>query len=224
MNNGNESCQLVVEADRVEDGLHAFADVFEFAFGDVPDAADVAAAEVVDDGVEAVAGIFVGSGIDFVAGFGADAAMLVVAVGEGDAGDIGCGDSVGGASGGLCGALVRRNVGGHAEVEERTAEGGVRVRVEADGCDGAHLGIVSCVAGVEVEGADVAVSASEVPGRRDGEGDAVAAIVEGTSGWGGRLRRAGLALKQGWNGFWLARDRPGLRDGGGSEEAYGKKA
>ena len=97
MNNGNESCQLVVEADGVEDGLHAFADVFEFALGDVPDAADVAAAEVVDDGVEAVAGIFVGSGVDLVAGFGADAAVLVVAVGEGDARDVGCGDGVGSA-------------------------------------------------------------------------------------------------------------------------------
>jgi hypothetical protein len=190
--------------------LHAFADVFEFAFGDVPDAADVAAAEVVDDGVEAVAGIFVGCGVDLVAGFSADAAVLVVAVCEGDASDVGCTDCVGGASGGLCCTLVRRDVGGNAEVEEGPAEGGVGVRVEADGGDGAHLGVVSCVAGVEVEGADVTVSAIKVPGRRDGEGDTVAAIMEGTSGWGGRLRGAGLALKQGWDGFGLTRNGSGL--------------
>jgi len=199
--------------------LHAFADVFEFALGDVPDAADVAAAEIVDDGVEAIAGIFVGCGVDLVARLGADASVLVVAMGEGDARNVGCSDRVGGAGGGLCGALVRRDVGRDAEVEECPAEGGVRVRVEADGCDGAHLGIVSCVAGVEVEGADVAISAVEVPGRRDGERDAVAGIVEGTSGRGGRLRGAGLALKQGRDGFGFAGNGSGLSVCAGGRDA-----
>ena len=49
-----------------------------------------------------------GSGVDLVAGFGADAAVLVVAVGEGDAGDLRGGDGVGRVGGGLRGALVRQ--------------------------------------------------------------------------------------------------------------------
>ena len=68
--------------------MHPLADVVEFTLGDVLDAADVAAAEVVDDGVEAVAGVVVGSCVDLVAGFGAYAAVLVLAVSEGDAGDL----------------------------------------------------------------------------------------------------------------------------------------
>ncbi len=70
-----------------EDGFQALADAVEFFGGDVFDAADVAATEIVDDEIEAVAGAVVGSGVDFVARLGADAAVLVVAVGEGDAGD-----------------------------------------------------------------------------------------------------------------------------------------
>ena len=104
--------------------MHAFADVVEFAVGDVADSADVSSAEVVDDGVEAVAGISMLGGVDLVAGFGADAAVLVVAVGEGNAGDLRGGNGVRGAGDGLRGALVGADVRGDAEVEERSAEGG----------------------------------------------------------------------------------------------------
>src|SRR5882757_1594133 len=200
--------RLVVEADCVEDGLHASADVVEFALGNILDAADIAAAEVVDDGVEAVAGVVVRGGVDLVAGFGADAAVFVVAMGEGDAGDLRCRDGVRGAGDGLSGALVGGDVGGDAEVEEGSAKGGVGVRVEADGSYGTHLGGVGGVAGVEVEGADVTVSAGDVPGGWDGEGDAVARVVEGTRGRGGRFGRGGPASQKGrdrfgfaWNGF-----------------------
>ena len=79
---------LVVETDGVENGLHALADVVEFAICNVLDAADVAAAEVVDDSIEAIAGVVAGCGVDLVARFGADAAVLIVAVGEGDAGNL----------------------------------------------------------------------------------------------------------------------------------------
>ena len=195
---------LVVEADGVEDRLHAFADVVEFAFSDVLDAADIAAAEVVDDGIEAIAGIVVWGGVDFVAGFGADAAVLVVAVGEGDSGDLGRGDGAGGAGDGLRGALVRGGVGCDAEVEERSAEGGVGVRVEADGGDRAHLSGMSRVAGVEAEGADVTVTAVDVPGGRDGEGDAVAGVVKGAGGGSGWLGGWRLASKKGRDGLGLA--------------------
>src|SRR6266566_4797989 len=119
----NNDCihALIVEADRVEDGLHAPADVVEFALGNVLDAADVAAAEVVDDGVEAVADVVVRGGVDLVAGFGADAAVFVVAVGEGDAGDLRGRDAVRGSGDGLRGALVGGDVGGDAVVEEGSA-------------------------------------------------------------------------------------------------------
>src|SRR5260370_24430025 len=180
---------LVVEADCFEDGLHASADIVEFALGDVLDAADVAAAEVVDDGVKAIAGVVVRGGVDLVAGFGADAAVLVVAVGEGNAGDLLCRNRVGSARDGLYGALVNGDVGGDAVVEEGSAEGGVGVGIEADRGDGAHLGGVGGVAGVKVEGADVAVSAGDVPGWRNGEGDAVAGVVEGTCRRVGRFGR-----------------------------------
>ena len=65
--------------------------------GHVSDAADFAAAEVVDDEVEAVAGAVAEGGVDLVAGFGADGAVLVVAVVEGDAGDLDGGSTVRGA-------------------------------------------------------------------------------------------------------------------------------
>ncbi len=128
-----------------------------------------------------------GRGVDFVAGFGADAAVLVVAVGEGDACDLRGGDGMGGVGCGLRGALVGGGVGGDAVVEECSAKGGERVGVEADGGYGAHLSVVGGVAGVEVEGADVTVFAGEIPCGRDGEGDAVAGVVEGTRGRGVRL-------------------------------------
>ena len=124
---------------------------------------------------------------------------------------------------GLRGALVGRDVGGDAVVEERSAKGGVGVRVEADGGDGAHLGVVGGVAGVEVEGADVAVSAGDVPGGRDGEGDAVAGVVEGTGGWGVRLRARRTCLGGGEERVRVCREWSGLerrghcaaqRDGG----------
>jgi hypothetical protein len=206
---------LVVEADGIEDGLHAFADVVKFAVGDVLDSADIAAAEVVDDGVEAVAGVVVSRGVNFVAGFGADAAVLVVAVGEGDTSDLKCADGVGGVGGGLRGALVGGDVGGDAVVEESSAEGGVGMRVEADGGYGAHLGVVGSITSIEVEGADVAVFAGEVPGRRDGEGDAVACVVEWTGRRGVRFRSRfrGFALEEWWNGFRLAGQRLGWRLG-----------
>ena len=120
-----ESRLFLVELDGVEDGLQAFADVVEFRGRDVPDAADVAAAEVVDDGVEAVAGVVVGGGVDLVAGFGADAAVLVVAVGEGDAGDVRGGRGRGEPRAEAGGRSRRRDVRGDAEVEEGSAEGGV---------------------------------------------------------------------------------------------------
>ena len=209
-----------VEADSVEDGLHAFADVFEFAFGDVLDAADIAAAKVVDDGVESVAGVVALGGVDLVTGFGADAAVLVVAMGEGNAGDLRCGNSVRGSGDRLRRALVCGDVGGNAEVEERSAEGGVGVRVEAYGGDSTHLGGVGGVAGVEAEGADVAVFSGNVPGRRDGKGDPVTGIVEGTSRGSVRLGGWRLALKQRRHWFGSAGNRPswslgvGVRDGG----------
>ncbi len=183
--------ELIVEADGVEDGLHAFAYVVEFALSDVLDAADVAATEVVDDFVEAVAGVVVLGCVDLVAGFGTDAAVLVVSVGEGDAGDLHGADGVRGAGGGLRGALVGGDVRSDAEVEEGSAEGGVGVRVEADGSDGAELGGMRGVAGVEVEGADLAVPVIDVPCRRDGEGDAVTGVVKRTGRrivWFGRGR------------------------------------
>ena len=85
------------------------------------------------------------------------------------------------------------------------------MRVEADGGYGAHLGGVGGGAGVEMEGADVAVLAGEVPGGGNGEGDAVAGVVEGTSRRGVRLGsgRFGFALKEWRNRLGLAGD--GLR-------------
>ena len=77
-----------VEADGVQDGFLAGADLVEFLGGDVVDAGNFAAAEVVDGEVEAVAGAGAG-GVDLVALGDADVALLVVAVGEGDAGDRG---------------------------------------------------------------------------------------------------------------------------------------
>src|SRR5271170_2370905 len=182
-----DSFALVVETDGVEDGLHALAYVVEFAIGDVLDAADIAAAEVVDDGVEAVADVVVSGGVDLVAGFGADAAVLVVAVSKGDAGDLRCCDGVVGAGNGLCGALVGSDVRGNAEVEEGSGEGGVWMGIEADGGDGAHLGVVGGVASVEPEGADVAVFTVDVPSWGNGERDTVAGVVEGACGRCGRL-------------------------------------
>ena len=202
---------FVVEADGFEDGLHAPADVVEFAFGNVLDAADVAAAEVVDDRVEAIAGVIVRSGVDLVAGFGADSAVFVVAMGEGDAGDLHGRNRVGRAGDGLGGALVRGYVGGDAVIKERSAKGGVRVGVEADRSYSTHLGGVGGVAGVEAEGADVAVMAGDVPGRRDGEGDTVAGVVEGARGLDSRFGRGGLSLQERRNGFGFAGNWPGRR-------------
>ena len=98
--------ELVIEADSLEDRLHAPANVVEFALSDILDAADVSAAEVIDDRIEAVACVVVRGGIDLVAGFGADAAVLVVAMGEGDACDLHGRNSMRGAGDGLRGALV----------------------------------------------------------------------------------------------------------------------
>ena len=84
----------------------------EFAGGDVLYAADVAAAEGVDDGVEAVAGVVARGGVDLVAGFGADGAVLVVAVGEGDAAMGVMVDGAGGVRGGLSAACGRCACGG----------------------------------------------------------------------------------------------------------------
>src|ERR1039458_5512222 len=72
-----------------EDGGEAGADLVEFRGADVLDAGDLAAAEVVDGEVEAVAGAAVERGVDLVALGDADVPDLVVAVREGDAGDLG---------------------------------------------------------------------------------------------------------------------------------------
>ena len=201
---------LVIEADRVENGLHAFADVVELAFGNVLDTADIAPAEVVDHSVEAVAGIAALGGVDLVARFGTDAAVLIVAVGEGNAGDLCCRDRMRGMGDGLCGTLIGGDVWSDAVVEESSGKGGVGMGIKADGGDGAHLSSVRGVARVETEGADVAIAAGDIPCWRDGEGHSVAGIVEGTRRWRVRLRGRRLALKKGGNRFGLAGDWFGL--------------
>ena len=187
--------------------MHAFADVVEFALGNVLDAADIAATEAVDDRVEAVADVVMRSGVDLVARFGADAAVFVVTMGERNAGNLRGRNRVGCSRDGLCGALVGGNVGGHAVVKQRSAEGGVGVGIEADRGDSAHLRGMGGVAGVETEGADVSVVTSNVPRRWDGEGDTVARIVEGARRRGRRLGRGGLALQKRRYGFGFAREQ-----------------
>ena len=185
--------------DGVEDGFEAIADGVQLLGGHVAgSAADFASAEGVDDEVEAVAGVVVDGGVDLVAGFGADGAVLVVAVGEGDAADRGYGDGAGGLRGGLGSALGFEEARGDGEVEEGSAEGGGGVGVEGDVGYGSELGAARGCAGVEVEGAEVAVAAAEVPGGGDLDGDAVAVVAEGAGGGGGGL------------GCWL-----GGEDGGG---------
>ena len=186
------------------------ADGVELLRGDVFDAADVAAAEGVDDDVEAVAGVFARGGVDLVAGFGADSAVLAIAVGEGDAGDGRGGDGSRSLCAGLGAALGGRGVGGDAEVEERSAEGGVGVRVEADGGDGAELGGVRGGGGVEAKGADLEVLAVEVPGGGNGEGDAVVGVVKWAGGGSGGFRRGRLASEHRGNGLGYAGGGAGL--------------
>ena len=70
-----------VEADGIEDGFEAAADLIEFLKGDVLDAGDLAAAEVIDCKVEAVAAAGMAGGVDLVVLGKTDVLDLVVAVG-----------------------------------------------------------------------------------------------------------------------------------------------
>src|ERR1700754_3489750 len=60
------------------------------------------------------------------------------------------------------------------------------------------------VAGVEIEGTDIAVVTSDVPRRRDGEGDTEVRIVEGARRRRRRFGRGGLALQKRRYGFGFA--------------------
>ncbi len=125
---------------RVEDLLHAHTDGIQFVRSNVLYAADVAAAEGVDDGIKAVAGVVVGGRIDLVARFGADAAVLVVAVREGEAADLGGGCGARLPDGRLGAAFGWSEMGRDTKVKERPAEGGVGMRIEIDARYGAQLG------------------------------------------------------------------------------------
>lgn len=163
------------------------ADGFELLGGEVAGAGDLAAAEGVDDEIEAVAGGAAEGGIDLVALLGADLAVLVVAVLEGDAADLMDGDGVGGGGGGLVGAGEGGGVGGGAGVEEGSGEGGVGEGVEGKLGDGEEVGVGEGGAGVESEGAELAVAAGVVPADGEVEGEAGGEDVDVLRGWGGRL-------------------------------------
>ena len=188
---------LLVELNGGEDSLKAFADALEFLRGHVADAADVSAAEVVDDQVEAVAGAVAGGGVDLVARLGADSAVFVVAVGEGGSGDCGGRGRVGVQRGGLADAVGVADVRGEAGVEVRSAKGGEREWIEGDVGHRAHLGGVRDGAGVEREGADLVVLAGEGPAGGDLEGDAGVRVAEAAGGrslWIGWRERRGQKL------------------------------
>src|ERR1019366_873472 len=169
-----------VEAEGGEDGGEAGADLVEFGGGDVFDAGDFAAAEVVDGEVEAVAGAGAAGGVDLAALGDADVLLLVVAMGEGDAGDLdfvagfGLGDVLNdGGAGGLPGAGGGGGVRDDAEVDVGAGEGGCGKGILGHGDYGAEAGAARGGAGVEVEGADLAVGVREGPGSGVVEGEMV---------------------------------------------------
>ncbi len=173
------------------------ADGFELLGGEVAGAGDLAAAEGVDDEIEAVAGGAAEGGVDLVARLGADLAVLVVAVLEGDAADLMGGDGVGGGGGCLVGAGEGSGVGGSAGVEEGSGEGGVGEGVEGELGDGEEVGVGEGGAGVEGEGAELAVAAGVVPADGEVEGEAGGEDVDVLRGRGGGLVDDGRVVGEG---------------------------
>ncbi len=87
-------------------------------------------------------------------------------------------------------------VRGDAGVEISSAEGGLRERIEGDVGHGAELRGPGGGAGVEREGADIAVPAGEVPAGGNLEGYARVGIVETAGRWGlGLCGDGGLELR-----------------------------
>ena len=128
-------------------------------------------------------------GVDLVALDEADVLLLVVAMGEGDAGDMGLvagfgfGDVLNDGGGvGLPGAGGGGGVRDDAEVKVGAGEGGCGKGILGHGDYGAEAGAARGGAGVEVEGADLAVGVREGPGSRVVEGEMVGGVVEGVGG------------------------------------------
>jgi hypothetical protein len=211
-----------VELDGVEDGFEAVADGIEFLGGHIFYIAYFAAAEVVDDEVEAVAGPVVEGGVGLVAGFGANAAVLIVAVVEGDTADLGVGDGPGGTCRCLEAAGAIGETGSDAGVEESPAEGGSGKRVEGDAGYGADLRAAGGGAGIEMEGADFAVPVGEIPACGEMEGDAVAGVVNsagcGDGGIGYGCGRFGHGNGPDFGSWELG--AVVLRHGGDGEDRY----
>jgi hypothetical protein len=213
---------ICVELYGVEDGLHACTHGIEFSIGNVFDAADITTAEGVDDNVEAIAAVVSRGGIDLITRFSADATMLVIAVRKGDAADRCDADGAGDLRRCLEAALRRRGVRSDAEVKERSAEGGVGVRVEVDVGYGPHLSGVGRVASIEVKGADLKVFAIQIPGSGDRKTNSVAGVMERARRRSGWLGGCSLWPKHRWKRLGLSRCGPGLRSaakGGESKTA-----
>ena len=194
-----------------EDVFEALADGGDLRVGHAAYAGNVAAAKGVEDEIEAKAGAAAEGGVDFVAGFGADGAVLVVAVDEGEAADVGAAGHAGRLGRGLAGTPALRGVRGDAEVEHGAGEGGRRKGIEGELGDLAHAGVAGGGTGVERKGADIAVALGDVPAGGQIERHPVATVVDVSRG-----RQAGVTGLGGCAELGLD------DDGGEQEEGRGK--
>jgi hypothetical protein len=189
---------IEVEANGVEYSLQTLANRVQFTVGDVADAADVAAAKVIDDEIETIAGVLVRGSVDLIARLGAYPAMLIISMSEDETANLSC-SGAGAAwstNGRLCRALPIGAVRGNTKVKERSAEGRVGMRVEADVGNGTQLGVVGSVAGIQMKSADLGIPEAKIPGCWHSERNTIAAIAERVGGWNGRLSRRSRGLHQ----------------------------
>src|SRR5947209_6827203 len=122
---------LLIELDGSQNPFKPFTHALQLRRSHVADAADIAAAKVIDHQVETIARAVVGGGIDLIARLHADAAVLVIAVCEGDSGD-GCRRWVRALRCSLTGAIGIVQMRSGAGVEVRSTKGGQRKRIEGD--------------------------------------------------------------------------------------------
>ena len=110
-------------------------------------------------------------------------------------------------------ALGGGGVGGEAQIEESARESGLGVGVKANGCNGSELCAARSGAGVEVEGAEFAVGAREIPAGGELERQLGAGVFHGAGGRVGRLCRGGFLGLEG--------ERCGKKNQGGKGLKHG---